>query len=101
MLRFTFVGTRARSDTPGVQALVALVAALVVSSCLTPTINFDDGPSVTGGMSNSGGGTTSGGRGAPNATGGTNLGGEGGTIEPPVPHCTNREQDSDETDRDC
>lgn len=80
---------------------MALGAALFVSSCLTPTIDFGDGPPVTGGTSSSGGGAPSDGGSDPGGTGGMNVGGEGGMVVPPVPHCTNRELDSDETDRDC
>lgn len=101
MLRFPFLGSRAPSAPRAIAALAGLLGALLVSSCLTPDITFGDPPETrTGGATGTGGAPGPGTGGAPN-TGGGNLGGFGGDGEPPIPHCVNKEQDSDETDRDC
>src|SRR5262245_44727159 len=100
MLRFPLLPPRARSWPRGAAALSALAGALLVSSCLTPSIDFGEDPANrTGGTPGAGGMPTPGSGGA-TASGGTSVGGEGGL--PPLPdHCTNGVTDEDETDRNC
>src|SRR6187455_2984368 len=99
MLRFPLFGSRARSLPRGTAAVVALACSVLVSSCLTPNIDFGDSPAITGGTTGDGGspGPETGGA---NGTGAGNFGGGGGL--PPLPdHCTNGVKDEDETDRNC
>jgi len=104
MLRFPFLGSGARSASRGTRAIGALFAALLVSSCLTPDMQFGEDPATrTGGTTGDtgGNGPTESGGGTPSTTGGSGQGGEGGTVIPPVEHCVNGVQDEDETDRNC
>ena len=102
MLRFAFLGSRALSAPRGAAALAALAAALLVSSCLTPSIEFGEDPADRSGGTTGTGGAPGPGTGAATGSGGDqSVGGWGGDGQPPVPHCINGTQDSDETDRDC
>jgi hypothetical protein len=101
MLRFSLLGSRAPAAHRAATALGALLGALVVTSCLTPSIDFGDPPETRTGGAPGTGGMAGPGTGGGSSSGGASLGGFGGDGDPPVPHCTNRTLDSDETDKDC
>jgi len=101
MLRFPLLAPSARSWPRGVAALLGLAGALLVSSCLTPSIDFGEDPANrTGGTTGDGGSPGPGTGGAP-GSGGMNIAGNGGDVPVLPDHCTNGVKDEDETDRNC
>lgn len=104
MVRFSSLGPLHFGRRPRrrvVTNLVALGCALLISSCLTPHIDFGDSDSsVDSGTGGDNEGGSSAGGGAPGTGGG---GGTGGQAPPPPPHCENGSTDEEEgeTDRNC